>query len=304
MFRERHETESGAKKPDASMLISSQFPRALIMAHYDPQGIVDPHVQFALQAYRKAFSHITFVSTGVLHLASCMSALVDTFIPRDNVGFDFFSWKIGFNALSGKERFFEIIFANDSVYGPFFDVEHCLLAPNVKDADLWGMTASSQYRWHIQSFFFAMRNRMVVSADAQAFWDEVVPFANKVDVIQRYELNMADYFAKRGWSAKAIFDSLTTRNGLRTPARSMIDLMQPGRSLRYLWDYSFLRDVNPMHHRWYDVLQSGVPFTKVELLRSNPKQIPLKPVRGYLDRQTRYPMSMIASHISRTSDAV
>src|SRR5438067_9025756 len=138
-----------------------QLPRALIMAHYDPDGVVDPHVLYALEAYRQVFAHIIFVSVSVDRLPKGHEHLADRFIARDNVGYDFFSWKVGFNALNDKEQFFEVVFANDSVYGPLFDIEQVLMASRVKEADLWGLTSSFETSWHIQSFFFAMRHRLL-----------------------------------------------------------------------------------------------------------------------------------------------
>jgi lipopolysaccharide biosynthesis protein len=281
--------------------VNSPYRRALILAHYDPDGLVDPHVMYSLSEYRKAFSHITVVSVSAKRLPAEHEYLADTFIARNNIGYDFLSWKIGYDALGDKEAFFEIAFANDSVYGPLFDIEHVLAAPAVKEADFWGMTSSFERTWHIQSFFFAMRQRLLNSGLAQKFWDEIASAQTKRETITRYELSMANFFRERGWKTAAIYNAPQSQS-LGRILRLEITPAQPWRSIRNI--YGSLRygsgAPNPMHHRCSFAIQAGVPFVKVELMRSNPHQLRLKPILKFIKRNSRYPSSLIDAHIQRT----
>ena len=287
--------------------MKSRLSRALILAHYDPDGLIDPHVLYALEAYRPVFEHITLVSVSAGHLPQGREHLVDTLIARDNVGYDFFSWKVGFNALADKDRFFEVVFANDSVYGPLFDVEHALLAPKVKDADFWGLTSSMAGGWHIQSYFFAMRHRLLRSEAAQRYWDNVRSLTYKADVIKKCELQMAAHFRRRGWLTEAIYDA-----PISPPARWKIvgpaaDLAQPIGLAKYLYYNSRYsnwrsRKQNPMNYLWRSTIEAGVPFVKVELLRDNPLTLPLQSVHDYIARRTRYPLELTSAHLRRTAN--
>ena len=96
--------------------------RALVFAHYDRDGLFDPYVIDALHAFRCCMDHVTVVSTSAQHLPAALVPLVDRFIARQNVGYDFCSWRAGLAALEPTEQFDEIICANDSVYGPLFDL--------------------------------------------------------------------------------------------------------------------------------------------------------------------------------------
>jgi lipopolysaccharide biosynthesis protein len=246
------------------------LPRALIMAHYDPHGLVDPHVLFSLAAYRGVFSRIVFVSVSVDRLPKGHEHLADVVIGRENIGYDFFSWKVGFHSLPDKQQFFEIVFANDSIYGPLFDIGHTLLAERVKDADLWGVVTSFERYWHIQSFFFAMRHRLLASPVARAFWDGIDPLRDKGDVINRYELPMASFFRSHGWTTATIYN----------PPVSQAK--------------------NPMHFVWSSAISAGVPFVKIELLRNNPFRLSAEPIRAFINHKTRYPLALIDAHVERT----
>ena len=277
--------------------MNGRLPRALIVAHYDRDGLIDPHVLYSLREYRAAFEHITVVSVSADRLPPGQEFLADTFIRRENVGYDYFSWKIGFNALAEKEKFFEVVFVNDSIYGPLFDIKHALLSPRIINADFWGLTNSSQIQWHTQSYFFSMRSPLLRSNAAQDYWDSVQPLKHKVDVINNYELKMAKYFRSRGWLTGAIY-----MNPPRTRWKTVlsgVDLRYPRRSARYLYYNWRSKEQNPMHYLWRTVIDEGVPFVKVEAIRDNPERLPSLPILNYIAQSTRYPVNLISAHLRR-----
>jgi lipopolysaccharide biosynthesis protein len=269
-----------------------RLPRALVMAHYDPDGIVDDHILYSLAAYRPLFERIVFVSVSTQRMPEGSEHLVDEFIKRDNIGYDFVSWKTGLKEIRNPGSYFEIVFVNDSVYGPFFDLRQALLAPHIKHFDFWGMVASHQNRWHIQSWFFSMRHNLVQSRDMSAFWETVEPLGNKQDIIASYELAMATFFVKRGWRAGALYEA---------PRRATLQILMArkfsalGQSVA-----AYYAPPNPVHLLWRNCLRAGIPYAKVELLRSNPLGVSLEPLRTFIRKNTRYPLSLIDAHIQRT----
>ena len=87
--------------------------RALVYAHHDRDGVFDPHVIEALRRYRPLMDHVTVVSTAAQQLPVEMRSVVDRFLARDNIGYDFSSWRAGIEALGQPDRFDEIVCAND-----------------------------------------------------------------------------------------------------------------------------------------------------------------------------------------------
>jgi lipopolysaccharide biosynthesis protein len=282
--------------------MSYWLPRALVMAHYDPDGIIDSHVLYSLAVYRPLFERIVFVSVSADRMPPGSEHLVDDFVQRDNVGYDFLSWKLGFQKIADPGRYFEIVFANDSVYGPFFDMQQAFLAPHIKSLDFWGMVGSFERHWHIQSWFFAMRHELLKSRDVAAFWDSVKPLRNKQDIIANYELSMASFFHIRGWQTGALYTAPSQGRVEWSAVRARTNFRDIVGSMRQLRLYRNVTRAppNPMHLLWSETIKAGVPYAKVELLRSNPLGIATNRALEFIATNTRYPLSLIQGHLKRT----
>lgn len=243
--------------------------RALIFAHFDRDGVVDAHVLYALQDYRVRFRRVIFVTTATLTNRSDVLPLVDDLVERPNEGLDFCSWKVGLQRLASPAEYFEVVFCNDSVYGPMFDLDGALSSHTVKDAELWGMSHSWQIQPHIQSYFFSMRRRLFADGAAQAFWNEVAPLAEKNAVIEAYEVPMMDWFVRRGYRTAAMY----------TPA---------------------LHDLrNPTVGMWRELLIAGVPYVKVHLLRLFSNDRDIAEILAYVKETSNYPVPLIENHLRR-----
>jgi hypothetical protein len=144
--------------------------RAILLAHYDRDGIIDPYVVAAAREYRKFAHTLVLISVSAKTLPSDLSDTIDIFIPRENIGYDFGSWRAGIEALGAPTNFDEIICVNDSVYGPLFDLAGALDSPAIRDAGYWGMVLSAQESWHVQSWFFSMRSAILQSSTFGEFW--------------------------------------------------------------------------------------------------------------------------------------
>lgn len=165
--------------PAAFVIPGPPVRRAIVLAHFDPQGCFDPHVVHALAAYRQLADRIVLVSNSARTLSPQLRPFVDTFVPRANVGYDFGAWREGLTRLVPGEHD-EVICVNDSVYGPLFELRPALADARVAGADLWGMvlsdlnTSRSVPRIpHLQSWFLGLR-RPLLESDAYAeFWRDV-----------------------------------------------------------------------------------------------------------------------------------
>ena len=281
--------------------------RALVFAHYDRDGLFDPYVIDALHAFRRCMDHVTVVSTSAQHLPAALVPLVDRFIARQNVGYDFCSWRAGLAALEPTEQFDEIICANDSVYGPLFDLAAALSDARVADADLWGMCLSEQGTKrrgknscpHIQSWFFGMRRPLIASQAFGDFWRSVVPLANKDDLIDRYELGMTEHFAAAGFRVAALYDARTAGPLSLREMWPHFSLWEPQRLLRLLKKSRRPRH-NPSELAYKRLLDAGVPFAKVSLFRVNHYGLNLEHVMESLQRENHYDIHLIRDHLERT----
>lgn len=274
--------------------------RALIFAHYDFERIVDPHVIYYLTALKKHIDTIVFVSTGANDSdLKALSEICSIAICRPNQGYDFMSWKLGLSYLTDLNNYDEILFANDSVYAPIFDISAMLAKSESLCCDFWGVTRSAEINQHIQSFFFAFRRNLINSECFYDFWNSVEVLSNKDDIIQKYEAGMTSFFEKSGFISGAIFE--TGNPGFFS---EVMQIFKNG-SFRNKKNIARIRKLlrrkiplNPVHYYWKSILESGIPMIKVELLRDNPCHIDAVLIQNYLQQ---YPIhvELIKKHLQR-----
>lgn len=281
--------------------------RALVFAHYDRDGLVDEYVCEALRRYRRLMQRVVVVSASASRLPASAESLVDHFISRDNVGYDFCSWRMGIEALGPIGQFDEVIFANDSVYGPLFDVEPALADRRIADADLWGMCLSEQGTKrrgkrascpHVQSWFFAMRGPVLQSDAFRQFWGSVVPLENKDDIVDRYEIGMTEHFTRAGFRAAALYDARDHNSARRGEILPHLSWRHPQRSWRHLRRSCQPRR-NPSELFPLRLIHAGVPFAKVSVFRVNHYGLDLDHVLRGMRRSTPYDARLIERHLAR-----
>jgi lipopolysaccharide biosynthesis protein len=279
--------------------------RALIYVHFDRDGIVDPHVAYALAQYRPHVDHVVFVSPSVKELSPKQKTLVDRFVPRENIGYDFGSWRDGLLCLDA-DRYEEIIFANDSVYGPLWSPGSVLEFGRERDLDFWGMVKSDQSVSgsvacpHIQSWFFAARKRLIQSDAFQNFWHGIEPVGSKREIIQRFEVGLTETVVGEGYRVGAVYDSKKSLDARIVTALRESSVGELSRTWR-LVRRSLRSKRNPSEGDWEAVIASGVPFIKVSLLRLNPYGRCLHKVLNQLQTYADVDLGNIQRHIERLS---
>jgi len=280
--------------------------RALVYAHHDRDGVFDPHVVEALRRYRPLMDHVTVVSTGAQQLPVEMRPFVDRFLARDNIGYDFSSWRAGLEALGPPDQFDEIVCANDSVYGPLFEIASAFTEARVASADLWGMCLSEQGTKcrgrvscpHVQSWWFAMRKPLLASPAFAGFWNSVMPLPTKDDIVDRYEIGMSEHFSRAGFQIAGLYDATTAGPIAWHELRPNLSLWHPIRSRRHFRKARRMPH-NPSELVWKRLLDAGVPFVKVGLFRVNHYGLDLDHVLAGLQSATPYDVGLIRSHLLR-----
>lgn len=279
--------------------------RALVFAHYDRDGVFDEHVIHALREYRRLVDTLVVVSTTAASPGP-LSGLVDHFIAKDNVGYDFCSWRAGLAAVPCVAQFAEVICANDSVYGPLFDLAPVFDDVRIADADFWGMCLSEQGTRrrgrttcpHLQSWFFVMRRPLLESEAFSTFWNSVEPLAHKDDIIDRYEIGMSEHFERAGFRMAALYDARLHGAGRWADIRPHLSITAPGRSWRHARK-ARRRPHNPSELFPFRLLDAGVPFVKVGLLRTNHYGLDLGRVVDGIREAAPYDVGLIQGHLRR-----
>lgn len=176
------------------------------MAHYDPEGLVRPHVRRQVQALAADIDDVIVVSTAELTDASrrWLSERV-RLVERANYGYDFFSYKVGLDTAADLTSYDEVIVCNDSYVGPLRSYADIVADMAPRPVDFWGFTATERVKPHVQSFFVAFRPWTVASHAFHRFWSEMEPISDRKQVILRYEVGMSQRLYEAGFASGAYF---------------------------------------------------------------------------------------------------
>ncbi len=284
--------------------------QAAVFVHYDRRGEVHDYVMYYLEALRAAEFEILFVSNGgKLAPASLerVRPLCAGVMIRRNIGYDFGAYRDGLRALGDLSRFRRVLLANDSVYGPLFDLRNALSQCD-DSAAIWGMTDSWSARYHLQSFFLLFNHAALVAPRFKQFWDEML-LLPKSAVIRFYELRFTQLMLRQGLRCAAVFPYRRAAEHLARAgnAGTFADETLSPRVQSFFED--LFRGVeegatfNALHHFWdHMISELRCPFIKRELLSRNPANIPHAYLWERLIRSvSTYDTEMIARHLQITT---
>src|SRR5574344_1817240 len=173
--------------------------RIAIFAHYDVDKIIDDYVIYYLKCLKEVTNKIIFVSANNLDIEEKVKLkdLCETVISENHNEYDFGSYKRGFlYYLDNKFDADEIIFANDSCYGPIYSLAKVFNEMEDKECDFWGITKNKfdikcKPCPHIQSYFMVFKQNVFQSPEFIKFFMKVKPEDNKNDIIQKYEVGLS-----------------------------------------------------------------------------------------------------------------
>jgi hypothetical protein len=213
---------------------------ALFVTHAR-DGAIKPHVAHHLACLRRCgIACALIVACDEADVAVTGAALdqADHSFRRANAGFDFAAWahvlRLHPELLNAKILYL----VNDSVFGPSHPeaLERVVARIRASEADLVGLTDNADRGWHIQSYFLALKRRFLASGAGQAFFDGVVSYAHKNDVVNEYETQLARYATASGFRLEVLF-----------PTPDWLDATQ---------------------HNWRKLLRAGFPYLKVGTARA------------------------------------
>ncbi|ATE64047.1 glycosyltransferase [Rhizorhabdus dicambivorans] len=211
---------------------------ALLVTH-SRTGKIKPHVLPYLRALKAAGLGVFVIATvdRPVDLPRELIEAADAVMVRRNAGYDFGAWA---HALRLHPRLYgasTLYLLNDSVLPARDDARIAELIDRVRasKADLVGLTESHEWRWHVQSYFLAIKPRLLTSRHFHAFMNDIRLLTRKDHVIRAYEVRLAEMTEQIGLDVDLLYASATA--------------------------------INPTLFGWRDLLAAGMPFVKLLLLR-------------------------------------
>lgn len=246
------------------------------MAHYDPSGSLGPHVRQQVDALAAAVDDLVVVSTA--QLGEEERAWIEDrgrLIVRDNVGYDFYSYKIGLDSSGALGDHDEVIVCNDTYVGPLRSYADIFAGMAERPTDFWGFTRSERVQPHLQSFFLAFRPWLVQSRAFRRFWSEMTPISDRKKVIHRYEVGLTGTLAEAGFAwepfvTESEHDARLARRRVQWWAARRRHTPR-GRPDRAWWAEQARAPWNPSIALADVALDGGrMPFVKIDTLRYDP----------------------------------
>ena len=238
--------------------------RLAILAQFDAQGGLPPHVRIHLEELADVAQRRVLVSNSPLTDKARETALevCENIIVRDNVGWDFAAWKEAL-AQEDMEAWDQVILTNSSVVGPIFDIEPIIEVMEAGPHDFWGMVLSKQHIEHLQSYFISFGADVIRSDAWTAWWSRIENLSDKNEVIKRYEITMTRWFQDAGFRAGAFVPELTFPRSLRIFRRVRKSGILKGYPAWHLRDARYSNRSVEFHQ---ELLKVGMPYIKASLL--------------------------------------
>jgi len=213
---------------------------ALFVTH-SATGRIKPHVEPYLHALGKAGikPFLIIVTDREVDVPQTLLDLSAGVIVRANAGYDFAAWAHAIHLHPEVYGAGALYLVNDSLIGPVSEKSFDALLKRVRasDADMIGLTESHEYRWHVQTFFVALRPRLLSSWWLHDFFESVRVLGDKDTVIRAYEVRFAGAVERSGHTVEILFPSEHA--------------------------------ANPTLYDWRGLIERGFPFVKALLVRGH-----------------------------------
>jgi lipopolysaccharide biosynthesis protein len=208
----------------------TQAARIAVFVHYDRYGHIHDYVIHYLGALVEAGFEIVFVTNSPRKFRKNVwriRPLCGLILRRKNIGYDFGGYKDGWLAIPKVTQLDQLIFANDSAYGPFSDLAP-LLSRCDGNAAIWGMTDSWDSKFHLQSYFLLFKKEALTNARMLSFWRKVRYTQSKRSVIRKYEVGLTQEAIRSGLRCAALFPQHRVLEALSTAVLSQDLLKREG----------------------------------------------------------------------------
>ncbi len=299
--------------------------RLCVFSHYDKDNKIDDYVAHYVKELAYAGCDIIFVS----NCEEIEEKYTDKILPhvnklimRKNKGYDMAGFITGFYEADNLQAYTHIIFANDSVYGPFYPLKKVFHDMEKREFDVWGISDNISPKYHIQNYFTAYKiSNQAVRQLLDDIFSNYFLSEDKEYIIKHYEIGVSQQALANDLKIGAFcpqadlvnFENLNRDEKILSLIKESISLSLPRKykvsrfssNSRFRFDF-FKRDfaINyiPQYSSWYTAIEYfNSPFISAALLR----ELKMLYYHNFLYRDViakKYPdydLSLIEGHLDR-----
>lgn len=181
-----------------------------ILVLYNKNGRLTKDVEYLINCLKEAVNKLVIVVNGNLEESEKVNLLADYLLIRKNTGYDAGAYKAAlFNDIIYEMLLEckELIFCNDTFYGPFISFKEIFKRMENTKADFWGINLSDNgVLTFIQSYFMLFKRRIWESGDLKSFF-EIMIDEDTLDfnqVLFSFERGIFEFLIKRNYKYDAL----------------------------------------------------------------------------------------------------
>ena len=189
--------------------------RLFLFAGFDKDNIIDNTLIYYINALSK-LGDIIFVidndiETNEIKKISKIPNVLYAHAVRHGE-YDFGSYKRAFIWAQDKKilnKYDWVYFVNDSVFGPFNDLEPIITKQEKSGANMIGMSSNyDRYTpLHIQSWFIGFDKKVFTSKFFENFIHSITHIPNKMHLVLKYEVTLTNIVLRHGFKMNVILDA-------------------------------------------------------------------------------------------------
>lgn len=178
--------------------------RIAILPVYDSEGIVHKYLEYYMKSLSEVVSDLIIVVIGYMNNDSLrkLRKYADKIYVKENKGYDAAAYKFVFENYLDMEQlnqFDELIFTNDTCFGPFIPFGDIFEEMDKKSTDFWGLKyIENNFSNHLQSNFLVF-SKDTFKDISQYFKTEICFDDDRSSVVNNFEMRLFKFLVKRGF---------------------------------------------------------------------------------------------------------
>ncbi len=189
-----------------------KYKKLAIFASFNKDGLIADYVVYYLQGLKKVVDGIIFVMDNPV-LPSEIEKIKDLVIYVQcsrHEEYDFGSYKRGYKYAKNKgllDDCNELVICNDSCYGPVYPFKDVFDIMAKKECDFWGMASNIDKKFHLQSYFYLFKRKIIKSKSLEHFLEKIKKERSFRDIVYKYEFGLTNYLIEKGFRSEAFLPS-------------------------------------------------------------------------------------------------
>lgn len=258
-----------------NMLFNEQYKstRFLIIAHYDLSNSFSTRfLEFLKVIENSNFRCLVVTTSASVSNLNLVPQSIDV-ILRPNLGYDFYSYKVGINSMKNYTKVESLILINSSMEVLDPDKYKCIIHRAFDELSISAfvcLVESKQYFKHAQSFFLGFTRNTIDSPSVKEFFENIPISVPKKKLILDCEIGLSRLLTQEGIPLNPLF-KLPKQKILRVLTRYIFNvLIHHPRTLRL--SRQFLFNFSPSHYA-FDLLLKEAGIIKQEIVLENRRKL-------------------------------